>query len=164
MRTLPGVSAAGIVTTLPLGPVNVQTRIFIEGRPAPGPGEDIRILYRGCNPDYFRAMGIPILRGRTFDDGGRTGRPEVRVVNEAMARRYWPGEDAVGRQLSFASPNGPWATVAGVAGDVRQNGLDKEPVPEIYTSIVQTILGPQVSTIVLRTSRDPAALGPAVRT
>jgi putative ABC transport system permease protein len=163
MQSIPGVTAAGIVTTLPLGPVNVQTRLFIEGRPAPGPGEDIRVLYRASNPDYFRAMGIPLLRGRLFNNGDRTGQPQVVIVNDTMARRYWPGEDAVGRRLSFAGTNGPWATVIAVAGDVRQNGLSSEPVPEVYTSIVQTLLGPQVSTIVLRTAGDPSVLGPTVR-
>jgi putative ABC transport system permease protein len=163
IESLPGVSVAGVVTTLPLGPVNVQTRIFIEGRPAPGPGEDIRILYRASTPGYFRAMGIPLLRGRLFEAGDRTGQMSVAIVNDAMARRYWPGEDALGRRISFAGRNGPWTTVIGIAGDVRQNGLETDPVPEIYTSIAQTLLGPQVSTVVLRTAGDPAALGSAVR-
>src|SRR5262249_32342433 len=145
MQSIPGVTAAGVVTTLPLGPVNVQTRLFFEGRPAPGPGEDIRVLYPASNPDYFPAMCIPILPGRTLDDRDGAGQPQSVIINDAMARRYWPGEDPVGRRISFASPNGPWATVVGVAGDVRQSGTEGAPTPEICTSIAQTLLGPQIS-------------------
>ena len=79
-----------LVTVLPLGVVHIQTRIFIHGRPAPGPGEDIRVQYRGVSPDYFVVMGIPVLRGRGFTEDDRTGQPAVVVVNQAMVRRFFP--------------------------------------------------------------------------
>lgn len=77
VQAIPGVSAAAPVTVLPLGAVQINTRIFIEGRPAPAPGEDLRVAYRAISPDYFRAMGIPLLRGRAFTDDDRGGRPGV---------------------------------------------------------------------------------------
>ncbi|HEY0421572.1 MAG TPA: ABC transporter permease, partial [Acetobacteraceae bacterium] len=162
VQALPGVTAAGIVTTLPFGPVVVQTRIFIEGRPAPAPGEDIRLQYRAASPDYFRAMGITLLRGRGFTESDRAGQPAVAIVNDAMARKHWPNENAVGKRFSFAGAGGPWVTVVGVIAGARQ-GLRDEPAPELYTSYTQTILGPQVSTIVLRTPNDPGRLAAAAR-
>ncbi|HXB68539.1 MAG TPA: ABC transporter permease [Candidatus Acidoferrales bacterium] len=164
VQGIPGVSAAGLVTVLPLGVVHIQTRIFIHGRPAPGPGEDIRVQYRGVSPDYFGVMGIPVLRGRGFTEDDRTGQPAVVVVNQAMARAFWPNEDAVGKQISMGNPTtGPWITVVGVVAGVRHDRLTAEPEPELYTSYLQTLLAPQVSTVVLRTADNPLSLATTLR-
>jgi putative ABC transport system permease protein len=164
MQSVPGVEAAGLVTVLPLGAVRIQTRIFIHGRPAPGPGEDLRVQYRGISPDYFRVMSIRLLRGRIFTEDDRTGAPAVAIVNEAMARSFWPGEDAVGRRITLGNPaTGPWITIVGVVAGVRHDRLTSEPDPELYTSYLQTLLATQVSTVVLRTALDPLALAPPVR-
>jgi putative ABC transport system permease protein len=165
VQAIPGVSGAALVTVLPLGIARVQPRIFIQGRPAPGSGEDIRVQYRGISPDYFRVMGIPLLRGRGFTEDDRTGRPPVAVVNDAMARAFWPNEDAVGKQISMANPTtGPWITVVGVVAGVRHDRLTADPDPELYTSYLQTLLAPQVSTVVLKTASDPLSLAATVRT
>ena len=163
VQTMPGVSAAAIVTVLPLGIVHIQTRIFIEGRPAPGPGEDIRVQYRGVSADYFRVMGIPLLRGRGFTENDRAGQPAVVVVNEALARAFWPREDAVGKRISMGSASGPWIDVVGVVAGVRHDRLTADPDPELYTSYRQTLLAPQVSTVVLKTPSEPETLAASVR-
>jgi putative ABC transport system permease protein len=164
VQAIPGVSAAALVTVLPLGAVQINTRIFIEGRPAPGPGEDLRVAYRAISPDYFRAMGIPLLRGRAFTDDDRAGRPGVAIVSEAMARHFWPNENAVGKRITLNNATtGPWITIAGVVGSVRHSGLRTDPDSELYTSYRQTLLAPQVASVVLRTALDPLALAQPVR-
>ena len=92
MDAVPGVSAAGLTTVLPLGVVQIQTRIFLEGRPEGGSREGFLVPHCAVSPNYFRAMGIPLLRGRTFTEDDRSGQPPVIIVSEAMARRFWPGE------------------------------------------------------------------------
>jgi predicted permease len=82
---------------------------------------------------YFQALGVPILAGRTFDDTDSQDAPAVAIVSAALARKYWPGESALGKRLRFEEdPNEPWITVVGLAGDVRQLGLDKDPPPVLY--------------------------------
>jgi predicted permease len=107
-------------------------------------------------------MGIPIRRGRNFDPKDGATAPPVAVVNETLARRLFPGQDAVGQRVRTGpSATGPWTTIVGVIGDVRHGGLEEEPQPELYISYLQ---GPPVSPfIVLRTAGDPAALAETVR-
>ncbi len=163
VEALPGVTAAGLTTVLPFSHVQVQTFVSIEGRPAPHPGENLRVAYRAVSPGYFRALGIPLLRGRVFTEEDRTGSAPVAIVSERMAHQFWPGEEAVGRRLSLAGPTGPWSTVIGVVGSVHFDSMTSDPTAELYTSYVQTLLAAQVATLALRTSADPALLGPALR-
>jgi putative ABC transport system permease protein len=160
VQSIPGVSIAGITTVLPLGNVQINTRIFLRDKP----DEQIRPAYRAVSPDYFRAMGIPVLRGRTFTDEDRQGSPAVVVVSDAFARKYWPGQDAVGKQITLARPSAnDWRTVIGVVGGVRSMRLTQEPEPELYTGYQQTLMAVQVSTLAIRTAGDPAEIAPAVR-
>jgi predicted permease len=163
VESLPGVTAAGLTSVLPLSAVQIQTLVLIEGRPTPGPGDAARVAYRAVSPGYFRAMGIPLLRGRIFTEEDRTGAAPVVIVSDRMAHQFWPNEDAVGRRLSLAGPSGPWQTVIGIVGSVRFDQLTAEPSAELYTSYVQTLLAAQVATLALRTAADPAQLAPALR-
>jgi putative ABC transport system permease protein len=164
---LPGVSEAAFVTGMPMASVSVNTLVRIEGRPAPGPGQDPRVGYFSVSADYFGVMGIPLLRGRAFTEADASGQPLVAVVNQAMARHFWPGEDAVGKRITtWMAPNPPasaWMTIVGVAADVRNMGLTLEPDSQLYTSFRQSLLSPQTAAIVLRTRLDPLALASAVR-
>jgi putative ABC transport system permease protein len=159
---LPHVMASGGTTRLPLGSTNVSTRVMVDGR-AMSAGELPEVEMRRAVHDYFRAMGIPVIRGRSFtsEDGPNT-QPVV-VVNQTMARRLWPNEDAVGKRMKMGTnPQTPWSTVIGVVGDLRHAGLDVEPAAEFYIWYLQ---GPPVAPfIVVRTDDDPAALAGAVRT
>jgi putative ABC transport system permease protein len=161
LDSLPGVVASGGTTRLPLGSTNVSTRVMIDGR-AMAAAEMPEVEMRRAVHDYFRAMGIPVLRGRTFGAEDGPGTPPVAVINQTMARRLWPNEDPVGRRFKMGrNPETPWTTVVGVVGDLRHAGLDVDPVSEFYIWYRQ---GPPVAPfIVVRTQGDPAALADSVR-
>lgn len=161
LEGLPGVQAVGSIVWLPLSGSKSATSYFVEGRPEPPPGEapgaDIRIIAG----DYHRAMGIPLVRGRTFDERDREDAPRTYVINEALAEQQFPGEDPIGRQLNI-----PWnemleGEIVGVVGNVREMGLDEEPSPAIYWSYRQMPSG-QLN-LVLRTAGDPTALANAAQ-
>lgn len=156
LRGAPGVRAVGIVSHLPLVPGDNRMSFDIEGQPSGGPGDERRASLRVVGGDYFRAMEIPLRRGRWFNpsDARRAvplirwfeqqpmpphfadpQPPPVAVVNESMAARFWPGENPVGRRIRVLFS--PWIEVIGVVGDVRHGGLATQPVPEIYLSNLQ---------------------------
>jgi len=161
IKTLPGVIAAGGTTRLPLGSTSVNTRVLIDGR-GMSASDMPEVEFRRAVDDYFSAMGMPILRGRTFSaEDGPTGAPVV-VINQTMARRLWPNEDPIGKRVKAGSnPQTPWSTVIGVVGDLRHSSLDAEPVAEFYIWYLQ---GPPTAPfIVVRTHGDPAALATSLR-
>jgi putative ABC transport system permease protein len=139
MNSLPAVNASAMTTSLPVSSV-VRPVVFItEERPL----EDLTGEVIAVSPDYFKAMETPILRGRFFNEQDEIGKPEVTTIDEATAKRYWPGEDAIGKRLRV-KPNSaapwltlPWMTVIGVTGSIKHDGLDTFGVPHIYTSIYQ---------------------------
>ncbi|HEY7216260.1 MAG TPA: ABC transporter permease [Thermoanaerobaculia bacterium] len=163
VRHVPGVRAAGVISMLPIQNAWTNGGYKVEGRPDPPPGQEPLAEYRVASPQLFAALGIPVLRGRDFQetDGGPGSR--LVIVNEALARQQFPGENPVGRQLRI-DVDAPH-TIIGVVGSVRQAGLDREPLPEIYFPYVQIGaeggLGDAV--LVVRTSVPPASLAGAVR-
>jgi predicted permease len=160
IEAIPGVESAGGTTRLPLGSTNVSTKVDVEGRALP-PGEWPEVEFRRALRNYFGAMGIPVLRGRTFTPDDGPNAPRVAVINERMARRLFPGEDPIGRRVRFGSTSAPWITIVGVIGDVRHSALEEEPAPELYTWYLQ---GPPMNPfIVVRASGDAAAIAVAVR-
>ena len=162
VRIMPGVIAAGVGTVLPLGPMEVGTQAGFENDP--NPQQDHRAQLRSVSPDYFRAMGIPLVEGRAFTDADAGSAPEVAIVNDALARKYWPHESAVGKHVNMSGlPRGPWYEVVGVVGGIHHRKLSDEPDPELYRPYMQ-YLGPAFGTVmVVRGSRDPAALAPSIR-
>jgi putative ABC transport system permease protein len=157
LRALPGVTSAGAVLDLPLHSSNNLWDFLIEGRPT----EAGRRTITGANvasPGYFQTMGIPLLEGRTFQESDRPGAPVVAVVSAAMARQFWPGEDALGKRIALpgsSGPNGPnWRTIVGVVGDVRHSGLREEGRAEMYLPFAQ-LSWPRRMTFVVRTSGSP---------
>jgi putative ABC transport system permease protein len=134
-----GVQAAGVVDALPLTSIHPGGPFTIEGRPV-DVDLDAPFAYRCViSSDYFRAMGIRLITGRAFDDADRQGAPRVVMINETAAREYWPGDDTIGKRLSFTVGNTPpaWLDIIGVAGDVRQDGLDLPSKPTIYMPMLQ---------------------------
>jgi putative ABC transport system permease protein len=120
------------------------------------------VQFRRAMHNYFETMGIPIKKGRNFNQDDSATAPPVAVINETMARRLFPNQDPVGQHVR-TGPNatGPWTTIVGVIGDIRHGGLEEVPQPELYISYLQ---GPPVNPfIVLRTSGDPALLTETVR-
>jgi len=163
IRGLPGVRHVGVVNDLPLrGWTSFD--FTIEGRPAPAAGEVPAALERVVSPDYFRAMGIPVQRGRVFTEGEGPATIPVVMVNEALVQRYFPGEDPAGHRIRPGRPDepgAPWYTIVGVVGNVRHLGMDARPRPEIYNLHAQDPW--PAMTLVVRTESDPLAIVAAVK-
>jgi len=158
VQALPGVQAAALTSVLPLSGGEVMVA-FASSYEAAQRGERSFVApYREVSPDYFRVMGIPVVRGRGFTEADTVKAPRVAVVNEAMARRYWPGENPIGKSL----PVGGSLPVVGVVGNVKHRSLSAEPVPELYQCYLQGLGNPYAS-LVIRTSANPSALASAVR-
>jgi putative ABC transport system permease protein len=161
----PGVISAAISSSYPLepetisaGPNAVSGTFKIQGRDlAPGEGPPVG-SYSIISPAYFRTLGIPLKEGREFaeTDGGKG--PLVAMVNESMKRRFWPNDDPIGKHVSF-DDGASWATIIGIVGDVREFGLDRPALPEMYIPHSE---GPQPSTLSVRTVADPRTLGEAI--
>ncbi|MGA9773588.1 MAG: ABC transporter permease [Blastocatellia bacterium] len=163
VEELPGVQSAGAVSYLPLSGGGIRFFYNIEGRPRLGLGKDPVISVRSISPDYFQALGIPLLRGRAFTDQDTSGNPKVVIISDTMARRSFAGEDPIGKRLAISSNYGPdgWMTIVAIAGDVKHTGLEAESSEELYMPYLQT---PWPSMyVVARTAANPASLSGAVR-
>ncbi|HSE25469.1 MAG TPA: ABC transporter permease [Pyrinomonadaceae bacterium] len=180
LRGLPGVESVGATTQTPLSPGDNWSAFAIEGRPAPPPGQQQQAATRAVSNEYFQTLHIPLKSGRFFSDSdARVALPLMRwfdqqpfpahfddpqpapaaIINETMAKLYWPNEDPIGKRLKIISS--PWITVVGVVGDVHHTGLGTVPNPEIYLSHLQE---PQtLLAVMIRTSVDPMQLATAAR-
>jgi predicted permease len=161
LTALNGVAAAGDVTRLPLAGVggNPTTRLAIEGNPVPE-SEQPEIDFRRAARGYFEAMNIPLHKGRLFQPTDNSDAPLVALINDVAAARFFPGEDPVGRRVSFAGFTDPY-TVIGVIGAVRHNNLSEEPRPEAYIHSLQASANnPQ---LVVRTRVAPESMVSEIR-
>ena len=166
IQELPGVESAGVITFLPLSFNGMNFAFSVEGQPSPGDMKLPFALYRVVSPDYFRAMGIPLQRGRFFDAHDNADSQPVILVNRRLAEQYWPGEDPTGKRLKIGPLDSPnqWLTVVGVVGDVRQTGLYGDLRMDIYVPYAQerrVFIAPR--DLVLRTKGDAASVAGAVR-
>jgi putative ABC transport system permease protein len=163
LDSMPGVVSSGVVSALPLTGFNTGTILLAEGRPFPPPPEAPIVWFRAASIGYFRSMGVPLRSGRLFAD--RDENQPVAVVNETLARRFWPGENAVGKRFTngYPRPDRPvqWATIIGVVGDLRHTRLDKEPDAELFWPY--QMLAPMSLTVTIRTSQSADAAAPALR-
>src|SRR5206468_10123591 len=143
-----------------------RTTLFMEGLPEPSPGMAPVVGRHYVGPDHFKTLGIPLLKGRVFTPEDRTGRPAVVIVNQAAVRRFWPGQDPIGKRVWFGSGTGfnsreTPATIVGVVGDVRYWPPGEPPGPDFYSCYLQFTYP---STMVfLRSSGDAGALIAAIR-
>src|SRR6266568_807027 len=128
LTTIPGVQSAATVDNVPFGVNAFNTSFMIEGRPVPAVTERPRAFYRVISPNYFRTMGIPFRRGNEFTDRDSAETPGVAIINETAARKYWPGEDPIGRKIKRGRPESknPWVTIVGIAGSASQLSLREE--------------------------------------
>ena len=156
IEALPGVVSAGSTLNLPLGGSNATTGVTPDDRPTPAPSDIPEIDYRLASANYFRTLGIPLRSGREFTDRDAPGSPDVVIVNESLARRFWPDEDAVGKRVTIREDPPTPCVVVGVVGDVRHNRLDAESKPEIYLSYLQK--PNDFMEIVVRTAADPSSM------
>lgn len=160
LKGIPGVEAAGSTTPL-LG--SWQTGFLIFGKPVPEIGQFPSTDISRVSPEYFRAMGVRLLKGRVFTEQDNENSLSVCIVDETMARTYWPDEDAIGKQMKLGGPqsNAPWMTVVGVVAHVKNYGVDQDSRVETYQPYRQNPISG--FTLVLRTSGDPSSLTPAIR-
>ena len=164
IQSLAGVRSAAVTTNLPLYRQGNSIGISIEGQPAPPPGQERIVVTRIISPGYFDTMSIPLLRGRQVTEQDTETTPNVVVISETMARRYWPGEDAVGKRIAAGRVTSPedWIQVVGVVKDVRQFELNAEPKPQMYLSYRQAgFFEPR--DLVVKTDVDPSSLAATVR-
>lgn len=164
VRGLPGVQSAGAVTSLPGGPSGWNaTQYRTDNDPILKPGQMRLATWEAVTPGFFQALHIPLLKGRllTAQDGAET-QPVV-VISKSFARQIYPGEDAVGRRIRFGSErdHGPWCTIVGIVGDVKQSPFDSTVSPTAYNPFSQ--LPVAESWIVVRTSGNPLASASAIR-
>ncbi len=159
LQSIEGVVSAGTVTAPPLRGPSGSRYFQIENAEETAPGEGRNATFNLASPGYFATMGIPLLRGRDFTAGDDRESAGVAIVNEAMARRFWTGEDPLGARIRVGDE--PWRTIVGVVGNVRQKALDEPPEPEMFWPQLQASY--PLATAVLRTDRDPLSILPALR-
>ncbi len=170
LRTLPGVRFAAIARKAPLSAGDDASLNFvIENRPVERlSAAQPRAQYRAVSGEYFDAMGIPLIRGRHFlhTDGENT--PGVAMINETLARTFFPGEDAIGKRIQSGLPGSAWCTIVGIVRDVKHAGLDAKDQPETYYSYLQVppawlsfVEG--TMTAVIRTGAEPSSVASAAR-
>jgi predicted permease len=155
--TISGVIAVGAVGHLPMQG-DAGRSFAVEGQPDPGRGHRPGASYSVACPDYFKALGVPLLAGRKFTHQDTVGAPGVIIVNQSMAQKFWPKDDPVGKRIREDSG---WFTVVGVVGNVRHWGLDNENQPQFFRPYTQAAW--PVMHVVVRTAAAPMSYAPAIK-
>jgi putative ABC transport system permease protein len=164
VSALPGVLDAGMINTLPLdkGPT---TRFRVEGRPVTTPDKWPSTNFRVVTPNYFRAMSIPLVQGRAFTDRDSENAPQTLIINQELAESVFPGENPVGKRVTFGNSNPNqepvWLEIVGVAANIRSLELREEADSELYFSALQNPFSNM--SLVIRSSVEPESLGASVR-
>jgi putative ABC transport system permease protein len=156
------VERAGVIGDLFIG--NAREQLLTAEGDAGTVSEPLRFRRDEVSTDFFTTLGTPLLRGRFFSIGDGPDAPRVAIINDAMARRSWPGRDPVGRRFTLGprDSDGPWYTVVGVVGDMRRQGLEREPVPQMFEPLAQA--PPRSVDLFVRTSmKDPLTLAGALQ-
>ncbi len=161
VRFGPGVNAVCAVASLPYAGFVVTGALQLEGQPAADPRAD-GVAVNFTAGDYFRAMGIPLLEGRAVDSTDRAGSPAVAVVNQRLARRFFPNGGAIGARIRIEGVT-EWVRIVGVAGDVTQGGLASEPRAELFQPAAQSRSGGSAQTLAIRSTADSRLLIPFLR-
>ena len=162
IQAVPGVESAGIIGDLFIGN-NREQVLTVEGNDGMV-SERLRFRRDEVSADFFKTLGTPLLRGRFFSIGDGPDAPRVAIINDAMARRSWPGRDPVGRRFKLGARDSdrPWYTVVGVVGDMRRQGLEREPVPQMFESLAQN--PPRSVDLFIRSSmKDPLTMAGALQ-
>ena len=160
VKVLPGVQAAGVTHSMPL--VSDYVLGFnIEGRPAIAPSDLPSTNYYAVTPDYFKAMGIRLIRGRIFTPQDDAKAPRVAIINETMARQHFANEDPIGKRINITNGPDTWREIVGIVGDIKQYGVDKATSAQSYEPFAQVPF--TTVHLVVRTNGSPAALLGALR-
>ena len=157
---VPGAQSAAAISRLPLSPGNSSRSFEIEGRANAGSDDGPSADYRVISSDYFKALSIPLLKGREFTEQDNSDSPPTTIINEAAARRFWPDEDPLGKRLRIESDQ-PWIEIVGVVGNVKHLGLDSQARAELYLSFLKDPW--PFMTVVVRGASNPKSLAEAMR-
>ena len=164
VKALPGVEAAAFTTILPLSGSNSDSSFGIEGRDPNVdkvyPDEEIRVV----TPEYFSVLKVPLLQGRVFTAADQFDGPGVVIVNNSFAKKWFPNQDVIGKRITFSDTRKPdvkWITIVGLVGDMRHNGLDRDPKPEYYVAHNQSPYRGMI--LAVRSTQDPRSLTSAIR-
>jgi len=163
LRTLPDVRSVGAVSALPFGGnLGARTSFFIEGQPAPPPGQEFSTDVRATDENFFQTMGIPLVSGRTFNEQEAREDRRVFVINETLARQFFPGESPLGKYLRVEMENNPEPRqIIGVVADAKYKSLEGASFPMVY--VAHPHLAYSEMTLVMRTNGDPLNLAAAAR-
>ncbi len=169
VRNLPGVASAGISMSVPPDLVNMWNPFWVGNEPLV-PGQSLPVAVEtAVSPGYFQSLGVALLRGRLFEDSDRGRRGQILIVNDSMARRYFPGQNPVGKRIKTGDvsfvPTSQWETIVGVVSDVKYGGLDSASEATLYVPYFQTYW-PGFSRemfLVVRAQGDPEAIAPGLR-
>jgi putative ABC transport system permease protein len=159
-----GVEAAGLSISLPPDNLEVSDSFSIEGKPWPDGAREPIVPIVLTSPEYFTALGVPVLQGRGFSATDKQGSPLVVIINQTLAERYFPDESPIGKRLKVGGadrPRNPWMEIVGVVGDLKYSGLDAKPEPTYYTPLAQDAW--RAAYLVVRAPMNPADLAPAIR-
>ncbi|HTG16619.1 MAG TPA: ABC transporter permease, partial [Blastocatellia bacterium] len=160
IAAVPGAESVAAISRLPLTPGNSSRSFEIEGKPNDSSGDGPIADYRVISSDYFRALGIPLLKGRAFTEQDNGDAPATAIINETAARRYWPNEDPLGKRLRIESDD-PWMEIVGVVGNVKHVGLDSQSKAELYLPYLKDPW--PFMTVVVRSASNPKSLADAMR-
>lgn len=163
-RSVPGVLNAGISTVLPFGGLSITTSLTAEGVEDTN-WHSYEIYLREISPGYFPALGVRLLRGRDFNEGDSAGSPPVVIINDELARHYWPGQDPLGKRVSRSDHPKPaeWSTVVGVVESLKHRSLRTGADAEMYLPYTQSLIGAKFTYMVLRTEGDPLSIVSGLR-
>lgn len=162
LQSIPGVLAAAATTDIFLSSTPNSGSFAVEGHATPPPEQQVEATTDRVTTTYFQALGVPLIRGRLFNEHDGSVTMPVVLINETMARRFWPGEDAVGKRFKFdGDSNAPWLTVVGIVGDMRRQGQDKAARCETFSPLSQRPA--RGMTLVVHTSSDPAKTAGMIR-
>lgn len=159
---LPGVQSVGASSMLPLSTNNLIFDFTIEGQPSANSGIKTSANFRSVSDQYFSTMSIPLISGRQFTERDNVQAPKVIIINETMAKRFWPQDNPVGKRVTIGYGQPVLREIIGVVGDVKQAALDAQGQAEIYVPYIQTPL-PFMGIVIRTTNDDPTRLMPAVR-
>jgi putative ABC transport system permease protein len=138
IRHIPGVQSAGLTNALPLSGYSLGAAVVFEGRPAPPPGARPNVPIVAITPDYLRTLETPVLGGRGIEQQDRYGSAPVALVNHSFVQHFFPGVNPVGKRFRWGADGAPWTEIVGIVADVRHNGQDTDPEPEIFAPFAQS--------------------------